>query len=132
MAFRIAHASPDPTPKAKAKKERGYLGFLHELPCAATGVYGVEAAHVSFAAPEYGHYGRAKSSKASDRWALPLSPEAHRRQHSMNERDYWLSVGKNPHELALVIYGLWSEHGDDAIPYATAVINQRIFARERA
>lgn len=130
--FRIAHhISPDPTPKAKAKKERGYLAFIHCLPCVITGVYGVEAAHLSMAASEYGHYGRAKSSKASDRWVLPLSPVKHRRQHEIGEDLFWRSAGIDPHVLALVIYGLWAEYGDAAEPFAIAIINQRLASAGR-
>lgn len=126
MAFRIAHqaASPAPVPKAKAAKSKGYLAFLHQLPCAVTGVRIVEAAHLSMAAPQYGHYGRGKSAKVADRWALPVSPEQHRRQHSMNEREYWNGVGINPHVLALTLWGLWSDMGEDAEPFAAAIINQ--------
>jgi hypothetical protein len=43
--------------------------------------------------------------KADDRWAVPLSPAEHRRQHSMNERDYWQSVGIDPLQVALALYG---------------------------
>ena len=128
MALRIVKTI-DATPKAKPRKQADYLSFIRALPCAVTGVFGVQAAHVSYAAPEYGAYGRGKQSKVSDRWALPLSPEAHARQHSMSERDYWLSVGKNPHETALILFGLWSEYGDLATDFATAVIMQRIFQR---
>ena len=42
----------------------------------------------------------------------------------MNEAAYWRSVGIDPHLLALVIWGLFSDMGDDAEPFAIAVINQ--------
>lgn len=127
-AFRIAHqaASPAATPKTKAAKSEGYLAFIHQLPCCVTGVRMVEAAHLSMAAPRYAHYGRGKGSKAHDRWALPVSPEQHRRQHSMSERDFWAGVGINPHILALTLWGLWSDMGDDAEPFAGAIINQHL------
>lgn len=120
-----------PTPKMKATKNKGYLSFIHQLPCVVTGVHTVEAAHLSYADLQYGHYGRGKSSKAPDRWALPLSPEQHRRQHGMNEREYWTSVGIEPHVLALTIFGLWSDLGDDAAPFAAAIINQQLAAAGR-
>ena len=123
MAFEIRKASTYEFPKSKPKKRKDYLSFLHQLPCVVTKSMPVEAAHVSFAAPEYAHYGRSKGTKASDRWAVPLSPYEHRRQHSMNEEAYWLEVGIDPHKLALVIWGLWTEHKKEAEPYATAVIN---------
>jgi len=124
MAYRIRAFNPDPTPKCRPKKSRKYLDFVRELPCVVTGAREVEAAHLSYAMPKYGHYGRGKGSKAPDRWALPLSSAEHRRQHSMNEEAYWRSVGINPHVLALTIFGLWSDIGDDAEPFATAIINQ--------
>jgi hypothetical protein len=120
--FRIAQANFTPTPKAKPTKKAAYLDFIRSLPCCVTGRYGVEAAHLSFAMPRYAHYGRGKSSKVSDRWALPLCTDEHRRQHSMSEEAYWF--GRSPHVLALTLFGLWSDLGDDAEPFATAIINQ--------
>ncbi len=75
-AFRIAHnaAIPTPTPKAKAVKSKGYLAFLHSLPCCVSGKRDVQAAHLSMAAPQFAHYGRGKGRKAPDRWALPYQP----------------------------------------------------------
>lgn len=132
MAFRIAPQKITQFPKKKPTKNRDYLSFIHQLPCVVSGVREVQAAHLSFAAPRYAHYGRGKGSKAPDRWALPLSEAEHRRQHSGSEETYWRSAGINPHVLALVIFGLWSDLGDDAEPFATAVINQtRINAQER-
>lgn len=124
MAFRINSQNVTDFPKAKPKKNSSYLAFLHSLPCVVTGKYEVQAAHLSFANPRLGHYGRGKGRKAPDRWALPLSGEEHRRQHSMNEEAYWKSVGIRPHLLALIIFGLWADLGDDAEAFATAVINQ--------
>ena len=123
-AFRIANTNFAPTPKRKATKSKDYLSFIHELPCCVTGEYGVEAAHLSSPALQLGHYGRGKGSKAPDRWALPLSSTQHRIQHSMNEMEFWKRAGIDPHVLALTIFGLWADMGDDAAPYATAIINQ--------
>lgn len=126
MAFEIRKSSDPHFVKAKPRKNRDYLSFIHELPCCVTGVRTVEAAHLSSADTTYGHYGRAKSTKASDRWALPLSPEQHRRQHAGNEMAYWRSVGIDPHLLALIIWGLWSELGEDAVPFAVAIITRNL------
>lgn len=131
MALQIRKQAIEAFPSKKPSKSKDYLVFLHKLPCVVSGKHGVEAAHVSFAAPEYGHYGRAKGSKAPDRWALPLSPDEHRRQHSMNEAEYWRSVGINPHILALTIFGIFTDMGDDAQPFATAIINARRQGDER-
>ena len=133
MGYRInaALASCDPTPKAKAKKSKDYLSFVHLLPCAVTGQYGVEAAHLSMAAPKYGHYGRGKSQKVSDRWCLPLTATAHARQHHIGEDLFWRNAGIDPHILALTIHGLWTDLGDDAEPFAIAIINQTLASAGR-
>jgi hypothetical protein len=131
MAFQIRKTEFQPTPKRKAQKSKNYLSFIHRLPCVVTGRTAVEAAHLSSAAPQYGHYGRAKGTKVSDRWVLPLAPEEHRAQHAGNEMAYWQSVGINPHMLALTIYGLFSEMGDDAEPFASAIINQQLAVNGR-
>lgn len=130
MALRLIKTI-DQTPKAKPKKQGAYLDFVRRLPCCVTGSRDVEAAHLSFAATEYGHYGRGKQSKASDRWALPLSREQHRLQHSMNEAMFWNSKGVDPHVLALTLYGLWTEHGADALGFAEAVIYQHVLRKVR-
>lgn len=127
--FRIAQANFAPTPKAKPTKKAAYLDFIRSLPCCVTGRYGVEAAHLSSAAPRYGHYGRGKQRKASDRWVLPVAPSSHSRQHDIGEKAFWEEVGINPHILALTLFGLWSDLGDDAQPFAAAIINQHIQER---
>ena len=125
MAYRIASVQRDPLPsKASAPiKRKDYLSWLHELPCAVTGKQPVQAAHLSTAALEYGALGRGKGRKVSDRFCLPLSEEEHHRQHSMRELDYWRQVGINPYVVALALFGLWSDMGDDATPYAVMVLN---------
>lgn len=131
MAYQVNNVGFTAIPKRKPQKSTSYLSFIRALPCVVTGVRLVEAAHLSTACLQYGHYGRGKGTKASDRWVLPLSPEQHRRQHSGNETAYWESVGINPHVLALTIWGLFSEMGEDAEPFATAIINQQLAVNGR-
>lgn len=100
---------PEP-PKKRPAKNSAYLAWLHELPCCVTGRTGVQAAHLSFSSSWHGHYGRARGTKAPDRFALPLCPDEHARQHSMNERFYWEGIGINPHELALTLFGLFHDY----------------------
>lgn len=123
MALAIRKAEPY-FPAKKQAKSSGYMAFIRSLPCAVTGQSGVEAAHVSYANPTYGHYGRGKTQKAADLFALPLTSEEHRRQHSMNEREFWESTGINPHLLCLKLWGVWSNYGDEAHPFAEAIIHQ--------
>lgn len=92
--------------KRPAKKDADYLKWLHELPCIVTGQRPVEAAHVSYADPRYGKRERGKQEKADDRWAVPLHADEHRKQHQMDEREYWQSVGIDPLQVALALYGV--------------------------
>lgn len=90
------------------------LSFCHELPCVLSFQCAVQAAHISFARPELGHYGRGKGTKVSDRWILPLSPTLHMEQHAHgDERGWWESKGVEPHLLCLAIYGIFKEIGPE-------------------
>lgn len=132
MAFEIRKYS-DPSfvaPKRRAAKKPAYLEFLHRLPCAVTGRYGVQAAHLSFPSPMHGHHGRGRGTKAPDVFALPLAPDEHAKQHGMNERAYWENVGIKPHDLALCLWALFSMYDEDeAIERCTARIRAGIEER---
>jgi hypothetical protein len=121
IAHQLRGARPV-TPKAPPVKAKSYVTFIHALPCVVSGVMPVQAAHLSFAAPEWGHFGRGKGQKASDRWVLPLCEKEHVIQHGMNEKAYWKATGIDPHRLACVLWGLWSERGDEALPHAIKII----------
>lgn len=131
MAGRINLAAfqrePEP-PKSRPKKRADYLAFLHLLPCVVTGRYEVQAAHVSYGSVMHGHFGRAKQTKAPDRFALPLCAEEHALQHSGklgSERDYWDSKGINPHALANTLWGLFCDYDEaEAVIRCTHRINQ--------
>jgi hypothetical protein len=125
MAFRIASIPREEPPRKRPAKRAGYIAWLHTLPCCVTGQAGVQAAHLSYASPWHGHYGRAKGTKAPDRFALPLCDAEHRRQHAMNEEAYWQGVGINPHELALTVFGLFNDYDEHE---ATKRASARIFA----
>ena len=108
ITFPSTAFSKAPTGKiSRPKKDKGYLAFIHELPCVVSGRTPVEAAHISYAEPRYGKLGRGKSQKESDRWCLPLAPAEHIRQHAMGERAYWARVGIDPCVVALALYGVY-------------------------
>lgn len=108
-------------------KSKPYLEWIHQLPCIVSGQSPVEAAHVSTANEPTGHTGRAKSNKASDRWVLPLAKHLHDQQHKGAEMEFWKQQGINPHNACLVLWGLFNERGDSAIPQATALIQTGMF-----
>jgi len=110
-------------PKKRPEKRKDYLSWLHTLPCCITGQYGVEAAHTSTAEPFYGHWGRAKGTKAPDIFALPLSSAMHLESHSGNEVEWWRGKGINPWVLALTLWGIYSMYDElEATDRATARI----------
>ena len=126
MAFKMP-AKPI-EPKAKPVKDKGYLSWLHRLPCILDGSSPVEAAHLSTPNARYGHAGRGLSQKASDRWALPLSPEKHREQHEGNEIVFWDRHGIDPYVAALVLYGLYHEDNEEgAISFLKEVRTGNVF-----
>ncbi|OCP01323.1 MULTISPECIES: DUF968 domain-containing protein [unclassified Ensifer] len=133
MAFRIANTCrPAPTAARRPAKKPAHLAFLHHLPCAVSGVYGVQAAHDSYPNAWHGASGRGKGAKVPDRFALPLSPAEHDLQHSCklgSERDYWASKGIDPHDLANALWGVYCDYDEaEAIVRCTAIINQRLAA----
>lgn len=109
---------------AKPVKDKGYLGFIHELPCLISHAYGVEAAHLSAANHKYGHMGRAKQRKASDRWTIPLCAPMHREQHDYKHGEllFWEAHFINPYEVCLSLYGAYQERGTDAHDWAVRTI----------
>jgi hypothetical protein len=109
---------------AKPVKAKSYLDFIRGLPCLISHAYGVEAAHLSAANQKYGHMGRAKSSKASDRFALPLCPQMHREQHAFKggELAFWKSEHINPYDAANALWGAYQERGTAAHDWAVRMI----------
>lgn len=131
MASRIVPFQPPVTASKKTRpvKHKDYLAWLHELPCVITGTTPVEAAHISTANLSYGHLGRGKGRKSSDRWAVPLSPEKHAEQGRQNEVGFWRGHGIDPYIIALTIYGLYQDLGDDATDIAQQIIRGRRIGR---
>src|SRR5690606_24453829 len=87
-----------------------HLAWIRTLPCLITSQYGVEAAHVRYAAPHLGKRETGKAEKPDDRWTVPLSPGMHREQHSMNEKAFWEKYKIDPCQVAMALHGI---SGDD-------------------
>lgn len=103
--------SPGKPQKRAREKADGHLRFIRRLPCLVTGRRDVEAAHVRFGdIARYFKYETGAGEKPHDKWAVPLSVAEHRRQHSMNERDYWTLVDIDPLHIATL---LWFHTGDE-------------------
>lgn len=121
MGFRIATSTPI-VPKGKRRRARvkptavgqrhprirdkAYLGAVAQLSCVASGRSGPsECAHVRYGDALYGKPPTGMSEKPDDKWAVPLSAEAHRlsdeAQHGQGERAWWLALGIDPIALCL-------------------------------
>jgi len=108
-------------------KSKTYLQWIRKLPCIVSGRSPVEAAHLSTPNENYGHLGRAKSRKASDCWALPVSKTLHENQHKGNELRFWRSHKINPYLAALVLHRIYSTQGENGIEHAQRMILQNLF-----
>lgn len=93
-------------PRVKAEP---HLDFIRSLRSIISSAYPVEACHIRFASPFHGKRETGLQEKPDDRWTVPLSPEEHRLQHSMNEEAFWRSVNIDPCTVAAL---LWSCSGD--------------------
>lgn len=119
MASRIALASTAFATSRRAReaetvRDPRHLAWIRTLPCAVSGEYPTEAAHISFADKRYGKPERAKGRKADDRFVLPLTARLHREgpdaQHKTGkERDWWERHGIDANALA---NDLWRVSGD--------------------
>lgn len=88
-----------------------HLAFIRQLPCIVTGENTtVEAAHVRMNDLRVAKRKVGIGEKPDDRWALPLSGEQHRRQHTMNERRFWEAVGIDPILYALALYAVSGDY----------------------
>lgn len=96
--------------KQPRKKDDSHLRWLRGLPCLVTGAYGVDPAHIRYGDPKYFKRAAGGGEKPDDKWAVPMCREQHNLQHSMNEQDYWRSVGIDPLAVALQ---LWAHSGND-------------------
>lgn len=97
----IAKPKRRPNPKRAAQ----HLAFVRSLGiCLCCGERGrVEAAHV-----RKGTDG-GTGTKPSDRFAVPLLPHCHSRQHRVGEVTFWGELGVDPLNVAL---RLWTVSGD--------------------
>lgn len=91
-------------------KNDAHLQFVRQLSCVVCGDNtSTEAAHLRYGDDRAAKRPTGAGEKPHDRWALPLCGKHHRRQHAMNEREFWLDVGADPILIALA---LWAESGN--------------------
>lgn len=105
---------PKAPPKHKAPRrahDKGYLAWLHELPCCVSGVTdGVIAHHITI--------GRGRMGvKADDSLALPLHHSLHtdypQALHVIGEKKFWNSHGIDPFLLASNLYKAYTDYSEN-------------------
>jgi hypothetical protein len=109
-----------PGKNTKPVKREAYRKWIKTLPCMVCHSTPTDAAHLSMERRDRGALSRGLSSKASDRWCLPLCRSCHDAQHKEGEWHFWFAT--DPHLACLVIWGLWSDYGEDATDIVTELI----------
>ena len=93
------------------EKDAKHLDFIRSLPCACCGNdIQTEAAHLRSGNLKYGKPPTGGGEKPSDKWALPLCGQCHRRQHEGDEEAFWAFGGINPWVLAMTLHNLSGDH----------------------
>lgn len=105
-----------------------HLAWIRDLPSVVPGHERVEAAHIRYADDRYGKRSVGTGLKPSDRWVVPLAADQHRRQHQMNEREYWQAVGIDP----IIIAALLFAHSGDDSAAIQVIRNARLISRRSA
>jgi len=104
--------------------DAGFLKFLKQKPCCICGKVGeTEAAHIRI-----GLF--AGQMKPHDKYATPLCIWHHRRQHTMNEENFWEEVGFDPFDVAEKLYAEYD--GDGGKPRASRKVRPRKPKHQRA
>lgn len=88
----------------KRVEDPAHLAFIRKLPSVVSGVFGCEACHIRTGSAVHKKKHTGLGQKSDDSFALPLSPDEHKAQHSMNEMEFWRSHGIDPFELAIKLY----------------------------
>lgn len=113
-----------PGKNTKPVKRDDYTAWIKTLPCVSCRTFGVDPSHISHERRDYGHLGRAKVRRASDRWILPQCRRCHTQLHDTGELEYWHKDQHyaDPYVMALVLFGLWSDLRSDATQIAEELI----------
>jgi len=81
-----------------------HLKFIRRLPSLVPGEGPVEAAHIRYADSRYRKPAVGMAEKPDDKYVIPLAASEHRKQHDMDEREYWKSVGIDPVLVAILLF----------------------------
>jgi hypothetical protein len=93
------------------QKDDRHLEFIRSLPClVCMNDIETEAAHLRAANRRWGKPYTGKQEKPHDMWTLPVCGRCHRKQHTMNEVQFWQERGIDPWGTALSLYAASGDH----------------------
>lgn len=82
-----------------------HLDFIRQLPClCCLNNICTEAAHVRFSDARAAKVNPGVGRKPDDKWTVPLCGDHHRKQHSMDEDEFWSHEGIDPIFVAMALY----------------------------
>lgn len=90
-----------------------HLAFVSTLPCIITGIEGVQVCHIRTPCLELGKTHTGRSEKPSDIYVLPMTPEKHELQHSMNEEKFWDLYGPGFERAVVIAQALYINSGNE-------------------
>lgn len=100
--------------KTSRQHDKRHLAFIHRLPCVLTGSQmPVEAIHLRSSCLPLGKRHTGGQEKPSDKYTLPMLPELHRVQHSMNEVKFWEAYGWKWPRVVQLALDLHEHSGDE-------------------
>lgn len=92
-------------------KNDNHLDFIRSLPCVVChNDIETEAAHLRAGNRRWGKNITGKQEKPSDLWVLPLCGNCHRKQHSMNEVQFYQDRNIDPWRLSLSLFAASGDH----------------------
>lgn len=103
------------------KRSEKHLDFIRSLPCVVCrNNIQTEAAHIRMADQRVAKRDTGKGEKPDDKWTVPLCGGHHRDQHSMNEFEFWLTVGIDPIFVAMALHAVTGDFskGEQIISFA--------------
>lgn len=94
--------------KQPRQRDETHLRYLRTLDCCVChNNISTEATHIRMSDASIGKVNPGVGAKPSDKYAVPLCGECHRKQHAMgDERKFWASVRIDPIAVAKQLYAV--------------------------
>lgn len=102
-----------PTFRRPRDKDKQHLLFVSTLPCIHTGSEDVQVCHLRTPCLALGKRYTGKAEKPDDRFVLPMTPELHAKQHSMNEIRFWEAMSWTWQDVVQLALDIYENTGDE-------------------